>query len=369
MTRVLRFVWQGVLAFDRVGSRIPQLIQLWLIEFFFVMASALFIGKLLDIRGALGVPGTGGSLPGVFWGALVVAVVLGFVAARGMVRPRIVRGSWAPMVRVPVGGDVDVLAQNRAARVEYEYLTSHPSYALLQLLTVPLPLSFWYFSRGEGDSTFFWRITGLVGLAIIAGLALARVLSWYVFRFGRRSLDEVLGTISRRSARASTSGYSPARIGWEIAWKPVLMLVVACYAAVCIPLAVMFAQDHRRVAALPVVSVADARAGDLVRVEGALASDPVYWAPNGAGRGGNNYAGAGVLVDLPGGGEALLLAESMTVSDFRFAVQDARNGVVRTQGVVFDAITDVQREYYGFDEADFAAPPAAGRVLVRLTTP
>ena len=29
---VLRFIWRGVLAFDRIGSRIPQLIQIWLID-------------------------------------------------------------------------------------------------------------------------------------------------------------------------------------------------------------------------------------------------------------------------------------------------------------------------------------------------
>ena len=28
----LRFIWRGVLAFDRIGSRIPQLIQIWLID-------------------------------------------------------------------------------------------------------------------------------------------------------------------------------------------------------------------------------------------------------------------------------------------------------------------------------------------------
>jgi hypothetical protein len=32
---VLRFIWRGVLAFDRIGSRIPQLIQIWLVELFF----------------------------------------------------------------------------------------------------------------------------------------------------------------------------------------------------------------------------------------------------------------------------------------------------------------------------------------------
>ncbi len=113
----------------------------------------------------MGVPGTGGSVPGVFWGALALSFVTGFFFVRGLVRPRVVEGSWAPMVRVPIGGDVDLMVTNRRARVEYEYLTSHPSYALLLLLTVPLPLSMWYFSRNEGDSTFYWRITGIVGLS------------------------------------------------------------------------------------------------------------------------------------------------------------------------------------------------------------
>jgi hypothetical protein len=236
--RVLRFIWSGVLAFDRVGRRIPQLVQMWLIEFFFAIPLAFFIGKVIDIRGAMGVPGTGESMPGVFWGALVLSLVTGFFFVRGLVRPRVVEGSWAPMVRIPIGGDVDLMVANRKARVEYEYLTSHPSYALLLLLTVPLPLSMWYFSRNEGDSTFYWRITGIVGLTIIGVMAVARVLAWYVFRFGRRRLEGVSG-----------------RAAWEIAWKPVLMLIVMCYAIVCIPLGVMFWQQDRRVAALPVVSV------------------------------------------------------------------------------------------------------------------
>jgi hypothetical protein len=44
---------------------------------------------------------------------------------------------------------------------------------------------------------------------------------------------------------------------------------------------VMFWQQDRRVAALPVVSVADAEghAGQYFRVEGRLVTDPVYWRP------------------------------------------------------------------------------------------
>ena len=66
---VLRFIWQRVLAFDRVGSRIPQLVQIWLVEMFFALPLAFFIGKSIDIRGAFGVPGTGEKLDGTFWGA------------------------------------------------------------------------------------------------------------------------------------------------------------------------------------------------------------------------------------------------------------------------------------------------------------
>jgi hypothetical protein len=90
--RVLRFIWRGVLAFDRIGSRIPQLIQIWLIEFFFALPLTFFIAKIIDIRGAFGVPGTGESLPGVFWGALVVSLIFGFFF-RNLIRPRVVRGS------------------------------------------------------------------------------------------------------------------------------------------------------------------------------------------------------------------------------------------------------------------------------------
>lgn len=79
---VLRFIWRGVLAFDRIGSRIPQLIQIWLIELFFALPLTFFIAKFIDIHGALSVPGTGEKMPGVFWDSLVVASVFGFFSSR-----------------------------------------------------------------------------------------------------------------------------------------------------------------------------------------------------------------------------------------------------------------------------------------------
>lgn len=135
---VLRFLWQRVLAFDRIGSRIPQLVQVWFIELFLVMPLMFFIGKVIDIHGALGVPGTGGPIGGVFWGALVVSLVSGCFFVRSLMKPRVVRGSWTPVVHADIG-PATVYGGNRDWTVTYPYLTSHPSYALLLLLTAPIP--------------------------------------------------------------------------------------------------------------------------------------------------------------------------------------------------------------------------------------
>lgn len=358
--RVLRFIWHGVLAFDRIGSRIPQLVQMWLVEFFFALPLTFFIAKLIDIRGAFGVPGTGESMPGVFWGALIVSLACGFFFFRSLVKPRVKLGSWTPMVRADVG-DVTVFGGNRAWRVEYEYLTSHPSYSLLLLLTAPIPAVMVLMTINHGDSTFYWRVAGIVGLIVLALMALARVLSWYVFRFGRREVRE----------HAAAQGVSERRLGWEMAWKPLLMLIVLVYAIVGLPLAYMWWDDLRTIDKLPVVTVADSvdAVGQYRRVEGDVTGDAVYWAPRGTGRGGNNFAGAGVLVALPSGGEALLLAESLSVPDFVGVMKDVRDNAIQTHGRVIDQITETQQQYYGFDESDFPGPPPGGRVMVLLSYP
>ena len=136
---------------------------------------------------------------------------------------------------------------------------------------------------------------------------------------------------------------SQRRLGWEIAWKPVLMLMVT------------------------VEDTDDA--GEYFRVDGAVASEAVFWAPRGTGRGGNNYSGAGILVELLSGGEALLLAESLSVPDSNGVMDDVKNGEIKTQGKVIDYITEDQEEYYGFDESDFPDPSSEGRVMLSLSYP
>lgn len=359
--RVLRFIWRGVLAFDRVGKRIPQLLQLWLIELFFAMPLTFFIAKIIDNHGAFGVPGSGESLDGVFWGCLVVSLVFGFFWVRSLVKPRVTHGSWTPMVSADLG-DITVYGGNRAWRVEYDYLTSHPSYSLLLFLTAPIPVVMVWMTANHGDNTFYWQVAGYVGIIILSLMALARLFTWYVLRLGRRQID----------SRAADQGMSARRLGWEMGWKPVLMLMVLIYGIGGGLVGYMWWDELRKIDKLPVVTVADSSdaVDEYRRVEGYLNGEPVYWAPRGTGRGGNNYSGAGVLVDIPTGGEALLLAESLSVPDFKGVLDDLEyNGEIHTHGRVIDDITDDQKTYYGFDEDDFPAAPSDGRVMVLLEYP
>lgn len=356
---VLRFIWSGVLAFDRIGSRIPQLIQTWLVEMLFALPLTFFIAKLIDIHGAFGVPGTGESLPGVFWGALALSLVCGFFFIRGLLRPRLVTTSWTPAVHADLG-PVTVYGGNRAWRVDYEYLTSHPSYILLCGITIWIPVVMLWMTTDHGGNVFYWRVAGYVGLIVFGVMAIARLLAWYVFRFGRAQLD----------AQVYDSPMSKPRLAWEIAWKPVLMLLVLIYAFSAVPMAWMWFGELRTIRKLPAVTTADAdRDGEYFRVVGTVDGDPIWWAPRGTGRGGNNFSGAGVLIDLETGGDALLLAESLSVPDFNGVLRKVTDGRVSTHGRVIDYITEDQREYYGFDVDDFAEEPEDGRVMLLLEYP
>src|SRR5689334_5788510 len=106
--RILGFIWSGVLAFDRIGSRFYYLVQVWLCDLFIVMPFAFFFGHLIDVHGCCGVVGTGEGIDGTYWGCLVVG--LGFLGLflRGLVRPRSVDG----------------------------FVSNHPSYGLLLLITL-----------------------------------------------------------------------------------------------------------------------------------------------------------------------------------------------------------------------------------------
>jgi hypothetical protein len=76
-----------------------------------------------------------------------------------------------------------------------------------------------------------------------------------------------------------------------------------------------------------------------------------------------------VLVALRTGGEALVLAESMAVPDFKGMMAHVRNGELTATGKVIDAVTADQHRYYGFEVGAFPPPPSTGRVVLLLSEP
>ncbi len=365
----MAWLWYGVLAADRLLRRVPSLIQVWLVEYFLVVPLAFFIGKLVDIRGAYGCPGTDETLDGTLWGCLGLSCVCGFFFMKNLIAPRFSAETWTPRVSTGLEvGDVELVVANRLATVTYPFLSSHPSYALLLLPTSWLPLMMIWATENQGCSTLYWKASGIAGLWIIAAMVVLRLICWYGLHCGQEALKEFA---------AEMRGVSVARLGWEMAWKPTLVLVTLMHLIVCVPIGIMFWQEHRTIAALPPVAVEMAEDAPpphvfgsdtprrWLRVEGRIIGDPVFWPATGENRGGNNYRGAAVLVALDAGGEALLLAESMGVGDLIGDIQEANaTGRISSTGSLANGFSEDQVQYYGFTEDDFPPPREQGRVLL-----
>lgn len=362
-------IWKGILTLDRVLRIVPSLIQVWLVEYFLIIPLAFFIAKIVDIRGTARYPGTGERLDGTMWTALAISSACGFFFVKNLVAPRVRYETWTPTARSgPIVGDLQVIVPNTRATVEYPFLSSHPAYALLLLPTAWLPLMMLEATKNLGGNSLYWRAAGYAGLAIIAVIALLRLTCWYVLGIGQAPLDKWV---------TAHSQLSPRRVGWEMAWRPTLILVGFMHAAVFIPLGLMFYNEGRTITALPLVRAemaADASPPHMfgsdaprkwVRVEGRIVGKSVLWPATGENRGGDNYRGAGIVVALDTGGEALVLAESMGVPDLIGDLQRAkRTGRFASSGYVVNAVSETQTTYYGFRLEDCPPPDTAGRVLV-----
>ncbi len=351
----MAWLFRGIFALDRALRLVPSLIQVWFVEFFLIVPLAFFVAKLIDIRGGFGCPGEPSSIGATMWGGLALSLIAGYFFARNLVRPRVREVSWTPMVDTGLGGGGwSLLLPNSRATVRYAFLTSHPSHALLLLLTMWLPLTLLLATENEGCSTLYWKAFGVAGLSIIAIVATLRFIAFYVLRLGRQD---------RR--------LSSPRLGWEMGWRPTLSLVVAMHLIAWIPLGVMFWQDTRQIARLPVATATMVPGAErtYVRVEGTLKGAPVLRPVATDNRGGNNYLSAAALVALDGGGEVLLTAKGSWVPHFLGALKAAKSGRIRTVGALVHDYSKTDRDYYGYGDADLPPPDPKGRVRVDIDTP
>lgn len=310
-------------------KRFPRLIQIWLVEFIFSVCLASTVAGIVDRRGTAACPPSGEGLDSIFWLGLMVAFVFGFFVVRGYLKQRILE------------------EVNDGQR--YLYYTTHPSYGLLSVITIWLPWLLIWGTRYDGCVTYYQHLLGYAWGAILAAMFVIRLIAWH-------------GVSKVPEGKPGTE--------WTTAWRPVVGLVLFAHAIVFLPIGYWYWKQQRDIRnAMPVKAGDRGETGLCLKVEGPIIGEPQFWAPQGTGRGGNNYAGGGVLVRLESGGEALLLAEATSLGDLREALAKAKSGRIAATGRVVSKISANDGKYYGFTEAGFPAAGSGGRVFVRLGLP
>jgi hypothetical protein len=203
---------KNLFALDRVLRRVPSIIEVWLFEFIFIMALAMGLGRLLDGLGVGGCPPAPGSVDGTAFAFIAVGFAMSVPVLWRILLPKVVKVTWTPVFIARDLGPISHLPVSMpSATVTYHVLSSHPSYALVNLLTLPIPVVMLLGAAERGRALSSLRLIGISALVIMGTLVLLRLVCWYGLRLGRHEI-----------AAATPHGMSAARLEWELAWQPVV---------------------------------------------------------------------------------------------------------------------------------------------------
>jgi hypothetical protein len=226
--------WNGVVGLDRLLQRVPSIVEVWFVEFLAVMIFSPALGRLIDAYGFGACPPQPEMLDGFAWGSFAVGVLLMAWVVRRILRPRVTTVTWTPVfVARGTGGVSHVPVPMTGATVTYDVLSSHPSFALIHVLTFPLPLIALIGGLDGTCNMQFFRLFGVVGLVTLAGIAALRIVTWYVLRRGRAEIEASV-----------PPGWTFARLEWEMAWRPVLATLGLIAACILIPAAIIWIRGY-----------------------------------------------------------------------------------------------------------------------------
>ena len=217
----------GIFAFDRLLRRVPSIIEVWFLEFLTIIPLALALGSWLDRVGLRGCPPAGFGIDGSSIGIALFGLAMGFFAVRRVLKPKVAKVEWTPVHTVKTVLPVPIPVPQRAARVEYDVLSSHPSYGFVHLLTLPIPAV--GLLATDSCATSFFPLFGMAGIALIAALIILRLVSWYVLRLGRDDLERQL-----------PQGMSAAQAEWALAWQPMISMMALISLCIGIPLIIVW---------------------------------------------------------------------------------------------------------------------------------
>lgn len=220
----------GIFALDRLLRRVPSIIEVWFLEFLAIIPLALAIGSWMDRLGLRGCPPAGFGVDGSSVGIAIFGLIAAFFAVRRILRPKIAKVEWTPVHTLTTALPVPIPVPQRSARVEYDVLSSHPSYGFVHLLTLPIPAV--ALLATESCATSFFPLFGAVGICLIAALIILRLVSWYVLRLGRDAIE-----------RKAPEGMTAGQVEWALAWQPMISMVVLVGLCIAIPLGIVLLRD------------------------------------------------------------------------------------------------------------------------------
>ncbi|HWS99795.1 MAG TPA: hypothetical protein VN256_05920 [Pyrinomonadaceae bacterium] len=328
--------------------KVPSVVQIWLAEFLCILFVSAFVTAAWNTLGARA-PGEKplGDMTNWLWYLLGFALLVWSV--REILRPRIKRDSWVNFKTwTDSGGD-------------YPFCSTHPSYVLVELITVAGTGYFLWAGLTEGVNVRFFAVMFALALFFPA----LRLFAWYVLDLRIRDADETAE-----------------------AWKPAAWLAAPAFAVFALIAVLVFVdgvKQKRMIAELPVVDeqtfgegrAAFARLADasheekvtrFVRVRARQLSDGPAQCKNY-----ENFEWATVLADLGAGGDVLIVGHKG--NDDYEALLGKSSG---NRGQLIEAVGRLRempprdkilrwKAYCGLDQLPPARP--AGRWVLELELP
>lgn len=333
---------------QRLASVVKLAVAAWIAMFCLAAVAA----DLLVLRGAHGCPPEPRHTGAVLYFALPLGLYLYAWSLHRILVPRLALEEHQPTLEV---GPLIVPNPQLPPR-EYTFCTTHPSYLLLDLVTVIGGYVLFALAPETVGCGKAWEwARGRAALGIALSLPVVRLLSWYV--------------LGRRPPAGSTAG----------AWKPVALFLTILLVPLVLGAGPIL-RTWRGQRSAPVVDAANfggGRAahpellGQIVRVHGTCVGEQPVRCRCG-GPSGTDCAQTEVLLDLGAGGQVLVQA----LSDPEDVALEARGCTGRALTLFgrLHAVPEVTPTSPGIGTPrlpcrDYGPPPAAGRVLVVTELP
>ena len=325
----------------------PSIVKMFMAEFLSVLCVSGFI---LAIWNAVS-PGVAGAFTlsdKRDWLVYVLGLLLFAWSLREILRPRVKRDSWTSVSGADSGGS-------------YSVCTTHPSYVLVDLVTVAVTAFFLWAGLAYDVNARTFAV--MFALAVL--FPALRLFAWYVLGLRIEDKDET-----------------------EQAWKPAAMLAVPFFAVFALVAVLVFIDDikqKRRIAGLPVVDEQTFGAGRaafnqlldgaeeekvtrFVRLRARQTSDGPARCKNY-----ENFDWATVPADLGAGGDVLIVGHQSNDGFEELVAKSSGN-----RGNLIEAVGRLRemprrgelpkwKAYCGRD--DLPPPPAGGRWVLELGEP